>query len=127
MYQVDQVAMSKGGEEISARFPNMELAKIVKEQVVDNKKLRVSLDQMDKENAEKDRLIKSMLERLIALEKKDKSIILDEEIRDEEEEEEPKEEEVNPKEVRMAKLEKIHKEWRCKGKEKITYIWREDG
>ena len=47
-----------------------------------------------------------MLERLLALEKKDKSIKLDEEIIKEEEEEEPKEEEVDPEEVKMAKLAK---------------------
>ena len=105
MYQVDQAAMSEGEEEIPTRLTNVELAKIVKEQVADNKKLRASLEQRDKENAEKDRLIKSMLERLSALEKKDKSIKLDEEIRDEEEEEESKEEE-DPEAVRMAKLAK---------------------
>ena len=84
----------------------MELEKIVKEQVADNKKLRASIDQRDKENAKKDRLIKSMMERSSTLEKKDKSIRLDEEIREEEEEEEPEEEEVDPEEVRMAKLAK---------------------
>ena len=97
--------MSEGEEEIPTRLTNVELAKIVKEQVADNKKLRASLEQRDKENAEKDRLIKSMLERLLALEKKDKSIKLDEEIRDEEDKEEPKKEE-DAEEVRIGKLEK---------------------
>ena len=93
--------MFEGEEEIPTRLKNMELAKIVKEQVANNNNLRESLDQRDNENVEMDRYIKSMMERLSTLEKKDKSIRLDEE-----EEGEPEEEEEDPKEVRMAKLAK---------------------
>ena len=46
----EQATMSKGEEEIPTRLTNMELEKIVKEQVADKKKLRASLDQRDKEN-----------------------------------------------------------------------------
>ena len=88
---------------------NMDLARIVKEQLANNKKLKASLDQRDKESQEKDRLMKTMMERIAALENRDKSMRQDEEVVVEEEEENQAEKPVDPKGARMAKLVKAIK------------------
>jgi hypothetical protein len=67
--------MAEGEDgELPVRMTNMELARIVKEQLADNKKLKASLEQRDKENYEKDFLLRTMMERLTTLENREKSI-----------------------------------------------------
>ena len=72
--------MAKGDEVVlTTSMTNMELARIVKEQLADNKKLKEALEQ-EKENDEKDKEMRIMMERILALEKKEKSIRQDEEV-----------------------------------------------
>ena len=83
------------GEEgdLPMRLTNVELEMIVKEKLVDKKKIKASLEQEKKEKDEKDKEIRIMMETILALERRDKSIRQDEEVINEEEEEELKEEE----------------------------------